>query len=146
MSAITKTIHAMSYDKAVQAAEIAKENGATPAMLSEYETAIASHKGRNAMARPSKADRKKALLDDLLAGKMTREEHDKAVEAIDRTAGEMTVEVRDGKLCIEIEMQEPAASASGKTLVVASSRGNAVTTATVDGKPIIIGLNAYIKP
>jgi hypothetical protein len=29
---------------------------------------------------------------------------------------------------------------------VASTRGNAVTTAEVDGKPITIGLNAYIKP
>jgi len=29
--------------------------------------------------------------------------------------------------------------------VVASTRGNAVT-AEVDGKPITIGLNAYIKP
>jgi hypothetical protein len=39
----------------------------------------------------------------------------------------------------------PTPSSSGKTLVVASSRGNAVTTAEVDGKPITIGLNAYIK-
>ena len=26
------------------------------------------------------------------------------------------------------------------------TRGNAVTEATVDGKPVTIGLNAYIKP
>jgi len=30
--------------------------------------------------------------------------------------------------------------------VVASTRGNAVTTVMVDGKPVTIGLNAYIKP
>ena len=36
-------------------------------------------------------------------------------------------------------------TASGKTLVVASTGGNQATTATVQGKPIIIGLNAYIK-
>jgi len=31
-------------------------------------------------------------------------------------------------------------------LVVASTRGNAVTDVMVDGKPVTIGLNAYIKP
>ena len=58
----------------------------------------------------------------------------------------MNVEVKGNKLCIEIDLEKPTPSASGKTLVVASSRGNATTTAKVDGKPIIIGLNAYIKP
>jgi hypothetical protein len=42
--------------------------------------------------------------------------------------------------------QKPTPSASGKTLVVASTRGNAVTDVLVDGKPVTIGLNAYIKP
>jgi hypothetical protein len=58
----------------------------------------------------------------------------------------MTVEIKGNKLCIEIDLEKPTPSSSGKTLVVASSRGNAVTTAMVDGKPITIGLNAYIKP
>lgn len=58
----------------------------------------------------------------------------------------MKVEIRDGKLCIEIDLEEPKPSASGKTLVVASTRGNAVTDARIDGKPVTIGLNAYIKP
>jgi hypothetical protein len=58
----------------------------------------------------------------------------------------MTVEIKGNKLCIEIDLEKPAPSASGKTLVVASTRGNAVTTAEVDGKPVTIGLNAYIKP
>lgn len=57
----------------------------------------------------------------------------------------MNVEIRGNKLCIEIDLETPTPSSSGKTLVVASSRGNAVTTAEVDGKPITIGLNAYIK-
>lgn len=57
----------------------------------------------------------------------------------------MTVEIRDNKLCIEIDMQKPEPSGSGKTLVVASTRGNVVTTVEVDGKPVTIGLNAYIK-
>lgn len=58
----------------------------------------------------------------------------------------MTVEIKNQKLCIEIDLEEPKPSSSGKTLVVASTRGNVVTEAEVDGKPITIGLNAYIKP
>jgi hypothetical protein len=57
----------------------------------------------------------------------------------------MDVKIVGNKLVIEIEMQKPSISASGKTLVVASSRGNHATTATVDGKPVIIGFNAYIS-
>ena len=57
----------------------------------------------------------------------------------------MKAEVINGKLIIEIDLQEPAPSASGKTLVVASSHGNQATTAMIDGQPIIIGLNAYIR-
>lgn len=49
------------------------------------------------------------------------------------------------KLIIEIDLQKPAPSASGKTMVVASSHGNQATEATIDGKPIIIGVNAYIR-
>jgi len=58
----------------------------------------------------------------------------------------MIVEIKGNKLCIEIDLEKPTSSASGKTLVVASTRGNAVTDAMVDGKPVTIGLNAYIKP
>jgi len=57
----------------------------------------------------------------------------------------MKVEIRDGKLCIEIDLEKPTLSTSGKTLVVASTRGNAVTDVLVDGKPVTIGLNAYIS-
>lgn len=58
----------------------------------------------------------------------------------------MKVEIKDNKLLIEIDLEEPTPSSSGKTLVVASTRGNAVTSALVNGKPVTIGLNAYIKP
>ena len=57
----------------------------------------------------------------------------------------MKAQVKDGKLLIEIDLQEPTPSTSGKTLVVASSHGNQTTTAMFDGQPIIIGLNAYIR-
>lgn len=57
----------------------------------------------------------------------------------------MKVEVKENKLIIEIDLQEPTPSASGKTLVVASSHGNQTTTAMLNGQPIVIGLNAYIR-
>lgn len=57
----------------------------------------------------------------------------------------MKVEIRGGKLIVEIDLQEPTLSASGKTLVVATSHGNQTTTAMYDGQPITIGLNAYIR-
>ena len=58
----------------------------------------------------------------------------------------MKVEIKNGKLVVEIDINNPPIpSSSGKTLVVASSRGNQPTTATVNGKAVVVGLNAYIK-
>jgi hypothetical protein len=47
-------------------------------------------------------------------------------------------------LVVEIPISKRP-SASGKTTVVASTNGNLPTTLVVDGKPVVIGLNAYIK-
>ena len=57
----------------------------------------------------------------------------------------MQVQIKDGHLVISIPLQTPTPSASGKTKVVATSRGNKATTATIEGKPVIVGLNAYIN-
>ena len=57
----------------------------------------------------------------------------------------MKVTIENNVLKIEIPMNAPRPSVSGKTLVVASTNGNQVTTAQVNGKPVTIGLNAYIK-
>ena len=57
----------------------------------------------------------------------------------------MIVTVKGNTLTVTMEMGEPTPSASGKTLVVASSRGNQATTAIINGKPVIIRFNAYIK-
>ncbi len=55
--------------------------------------------------------------------------------------------IANGVLKLEIPLNEtPTPSATGKTLVVASTHGNQATTAIVNGKPVVIGLNAYIKP
>ena len=58
----------------------------------------------------------------------------------------LKAEIKDNKLLIEIDLEKPTPSSSGKTLVVASTHGNIVTSAKVDDKPLTIGLNAYIKP
>ena len=57
----------------------------------------------------------------------------------------MEAKIENGKLIISIDLQEPTPSASGKTLVVATTHGNTPTQCMVNGKPVIIGLNAYIK-
>lgn len=58
----------------------------------------------------------------------------------------MQVKIQDKKLIIEIEIQDPPQpSASGKTMVVASTHGNMVTDVKIDGCPVVVGLNAYIK-
>jgi hypothetical protein len=57
----------------------------------------------------------------------------------------MEVKIEDGKLIIKIELQDPTPSASGKTLVVATTHGNVKTECEIDGKPVVIGVNAYIK-
>ena len=56
----------------------------------------------------------------------------------------MKVEKKGSTLVITIDLQTPKASASGKTLVVASSGGNQRTTVEVDGKAVTVGVNAYI--
>ena len=58
----------------------------------------------------------------------------------------MQVELKNNKLIITIDVNaKPAPSASGKTLVVASSHGNQRTAVMIDGKPVIVGVNAYIR-
>ena len=57
----------------------------------------------------------------------------------------MEVKIEDGKLIISIELQKPTPSSSGKTLVVATTHGNVVTECMIEGKPVVVGVNAYIK-
>jgi hypothetical protein len=55
-------------------------------------------------------------------------------------------QIQEGKLVITMQMNEPRLSASGKNLLVATSRGNVVTDATVNGKRVVVVVNAYIRP
>ena len=56
----------------------------------------------------------------------------------------MTAQIENGQLVVRIPMQEPQPSGSGKTLTVASTRGNQKTDVIINGQQVIIGLNAYI--
>ncbi len=57
----------------------------------------------------------------------------------------MTAKIVGNKLVIEIPLNAvPVPSTSGKTLVVASTHGNKVTAAQINGRPVVVGLNAYI--
>ncbi len=52
---------------------------------------------------------------------------------------------RDGDtLVIRLSITKPKPSASGKTLVVASTRGNQKTSLQIDGKELYLGVNAYV--
>ena len=67
-------------------------------------------------------------------GRLYAEETDMAIET----------KIEGMKLIITCDLEEPKPSASGKTLVVVSTRGNMKTDCMVNGKPLTIGLNAYI--
>ena len=56
----------------------------------------------------------------------------------------MKVIIRDDKLHIEIDLQKPSPSRSGKTLVVATTSGIVQTDCMINRKPVKIGLNAFI--
>lgn len=57
----------------------------------------------------------------------------------------MKVTIENNDLVIRLPMQTPPQpSATGKTMVVATTRGNIKTQVMVDGKPLTVGVNAYI--
>ena len=58
----------------------------------------------------------------------------------------MKTTIKDNVLHIEIPLHNPRPSSTGKTLTVAGSNGNQVTEVKVNGSPVIVGVNAYIKP
>jgi len=58
----------------------------------------------------------------------------------------MEARIEGGKLIVTIDLVTPRPSKSGKTIMVATSGGNKVTAAVVNGKNVTVGLNAYITP
>jgi hypothetical protein len=59
-------------------------------------------------------------------------------------ADELTVTREGDMLVIRIPIKTPSPSVSGKTLVVASTRGNQKTAVQIDGKDLYLGVNAYV--
>ena len=58
---------------------------------------------------------------------------------------QMTASIEGEFLVIRVPLNsKPTPSASGKTLVVATSHGNNQTEIEVQGKPVFVGVNAYI--
>ena len=57
----------------------------------------------------------------------------------------LTASIEDGYLVIRVPMNPtPTRSATGKTLVVASSHGNKETELEIEGKAVFVGINAYV--
>jgi hypothetical protein len=61
-------------------------------------------------------------------------------------AEKLTASIEGEFLVIRVPMNaKPVPSNTGKSLVVASSHGNKQTEVEVQGKPVIVGVNAYIQ-
>lgn len=60
--------------------------------------------------------------------------------------GTVKATIENGELVLRIpaNVDNPPESKSGKTLVIASSRGNQSTGLEVKGRVVVVGLNAYI--
>ena len=55
----------------------------------------------------------------------------------------MKATIKDGKLLLELDIN-PTESKSGKSIVVASTRGNVQTACQHKGQNVTIGVNAYV--
>lgn len=61
---------------------------------------------------------------------------------------EITIETEGKKSYLVIRAEipgKPEPSKSGKSLLIASTGGNVATAVKVQGKVVVVGLNAYIK-
>jgi hypothetical protein len=57
---------------------------------------------------------------------------------------DLTVSREGETLVIRLPLKPPTPSATGKTLVVASTRGNQKTSLQIEGKDLYLGVNAYV--
>ena len=55
------------------------------------------------------------------------------------------IDAEAGTLTLVLKLQDPAPSASGKTLVVATTHGNVSSGVKLNGQDVIVGVNAYIR-
>lgn len=56
----------------------------------------------------------------------------------------MKVEIKNNEMLITLPIA-PRTSKSGKSTVIASTGGNQPTTVEYEGKPVILGVNAYVR-
>lgn len=56
----------------------------------------------------------------------------------------MKTSIKNKTLFIEIPLNEPHPSKSGKTLIIASTHGCIQSECSVSGKPVTISINAFI--
>ena len=56
----------------------------------------------------------------------------------------MKVEIINNELVIKMPLATPVPSASGKSLLVATTHGNIKTGLQIEGKPLTVAVNAYI--
>ena len=57
----------------------------------------------------------------------------------------MKAKIVNGVLVLEVPLQTPSPSSTGKTLVVASTRGFTALPVQIEGKPVSLSLNAFIS-
>ena len=63
------------------------------------------------------------------------------------TPKKLSASIEGEYLVIKVPLNPtPVRSATGKTMVVASSHGNKETEVEVQGKPVFVGVNAYVYP
>ncbi len=55
-------------------------------------------------------------------------------------------EIKNGRFVISLKLRKPTLSKSGKTLVVASTRGVKRSSVKIDGKAVRYIANAFIDP
>ena len=58
----------------------------------------------------------------------------------------MKVELKNGRLLISLKVRKPAPSKSGKTWLVATTRGPRESGVMIQGRPVRINANAFIDP
>jgi hypothetical protein len=57
----------------------------------------------------------------------------------------METKIKNGVIIISMPLQKPKKSTTGKSLVVATSRGKQQTTLRVDGMPVCVVANAFLE-
>ena len=58
----------------------------------------------------------------------------------------VTINEKAKTMTIELPLQEPKPSASGKNMLIATTSGNQKTDSTYKGNQVTVSVNAYFKP